>query len=215
MPTTERTPIPSHLQQTAASGPRATEKQTKFIRDLLESRDLTKSTKFMDATRVMDEGELRAYMQLLHGRAATVTKKGASEWIAALLELPRKTTVGSQAGPDVPAPPPGRYAIRDGDGVVKFYRVQEGRGKWQGRIFLSAGAGGPHGDPHWHPIPANRPQTHETYKAVMAELLKDPQAAAQLYGQEIGACGVCGRSLTDETSRAYGIGPICRAERGW
>jgi len=31
-----------------------------------------------------------------------------------------------------------------------------------------------------------------------------------LYGTELGECGVCGRTLTDEKSRAYGIGPVCR-----
>jgi hypothetical protein len=33
------------------------------------------------------------------------------------------------------------------------------------------------------------------------------------YGMLIGKCGVCGRTLTDEESRANGIGPVC-AERG-
>lgn len=34
--------------------------------------------------------------------------------------------------------------------------------------------------------------------------------AARLFGQELGSCGRCGRSLTDDESRAVGIGPICR-----
>lgn len=31
----------------------------------------------------------------------------------------------------------------------------------------------------------------------------------QLFGKLLGHCGICGRSLTDETSRARGIGPDC------
>lgn len=36
--------------------------------------------------------------------------------------------------------------------------------------------------------------------------------AMKLYGQKIGRCGHCGLRLTDEVSRAYGIGPICRRD---
>ena len=43
---------------------------------------------------------------------------------------------------------------------------------------------------------------------------EDIAAATALYGQELGHCGICGRELTDEDSRARGIGPKC-AERGW
>ncbi len=41
-----------------------------------------------------------------------------------------------------------------------------------------------------------------------------PEAAAQLYGQEIGHCGRCHRPLTDETSRKRGLGPEC-AGKSW
>lgn len=42
--------------------------------------------------------------------------------------------------------------------------------------------------------------------------LDNSTEAMKLYGQKIGRCGYCGLRLTDETSRAYGIGPICRAD---
>jgi uncharacterized protein DUF6011 len=32
------------------------------------------------------------------------------------------------------------------------------------------------------------------------------------YGQELGECGHCGRTLTDEASRAAGIGPVCASK---
>jgi hypothetical protein len=33
--------------------------------------------------------------------------------------------------------------------------------------------------------------------------------AQVLYGQQIGRCGVCNRTLTDQVSRDRGIGPHC------
>jgi hypothetical protein len=35
----------------------------------------------------------------------------------------------------------------------------------------------------------------------------------KLYATELGQCYVCGRTLTDDTSRAMGIGPTCRKGR--
>jgi len=45
---------------------------------------------------------------------------------------------------------------------------------------------------------------------VLAEIARDPLGASQLFGQLIGACGVCGRTLTNDLSREIGIGPVCR-----
>ena len=43
----------------------------------------------------------------------------------------------------------------------------------------------------------------------IAEILRDPSAARIKYGHLIGACGFCGRKLTDAVSRGRGIGPDC------
>lgn len=40
-------------------------------------------------------------------------------------------------------------------------------------------------------------------------IMTDPWGAAMRYGQELGQCCRCGKSLTDERSRYYGIGPEC------
>lgn len=37
-----------------------------------------------------------------------------------------------------------------------------------------------------------------------------PMEALKRFGRELGVCGDCGRSLTDEVSRSEGRGPICR-----
>jgi hypothetical protein len=43
----------------------------------------------------------------------------------------------------------------------------------------------------------------------------DPKVAMLRYGQELGQCGHCYRTLTNDESRAVGIGPVCRAKKGW
>jgi hypothetical protein len=47
--------------------------------------------------------------------------------------------------------------------------------------------------------------------AALTAIAADPQDAAVRYGRETGSCSCCGRELTDPTSIAAGIGPICEA----
>jgi hypothetical protein len=58
------------------------------------------------------------------------------------------------------------------------------------------------------------PQPLATQLSVLQRLseLSDEELleAAARYGRELGQCGLCGRDLTDEASRAAGIGPVCR-----
>lgn len=98
----------------------------------------------------------------------------------------------------------GRYAIPDMHGVLKFYQIDAPTGKWAGWLFVKVQA-----SDDFYPVkdPAHR-------ERVFREISKDPLGALQKYGQQIGRCGHCGRTLTDETSRAVGIGPVCRGEIG-
>ncbi len=43
----------------------------------------------------------------------------------------------------------------------------------------------------------------------------DPAAAAKAYGQRFKNCSCCGLALTNEKSRALGIGPVCAAKWGF
>lgn len=58
----------------------------------------------------------------------------------------------------------------------------------------------------------------ETYVGQWSNLvdkvLEDPEAAVRRFGQELGICGVCQLPLTNEESREYGIGPVCRKKMG-
>lgn len=49
----------------------------------------------------------------------------------------------------------------------------------------------------------------------IAEIAKDPAAAARAYGLKFKHCGICGRELTNPESRARGIGPICASKFGF
>ncbi len=98
----------------------------------------------------------------------------------------------------------GHYALLV-DGIVKFYRVNNvTEGRWAGYTFVDAQA-----SDEYHKV------GREGSARVLAAIAADPQAAMKLYGISLGRCGHCNRTLTDETSRAAGIGPICAGRMGW
>jgi hypothetical protein len=102
--------------------------------------------------------------------------------------------------------PAGRYAVKNKEGTLQFYHVERpSTGKWSGWTFLSVRA-----SDERHPI-----RDKETKKFILDRIAKDPKEASLRFGREIGQCGICGRTLTDETSRARGIGPICAAKVDW
>lgn len=98
----------------------------------------------------------------------------------------------------------GHYALTV-EGVVKFYEVvTPTEGKWAGFTFVNAQAS----DDHYK-------IGREASARILAEIAQNPEAAMKLYGIALGKCGHCGRTLTDETSRALGIGPVCNKKMGW
>lgn len=119
---------------------------------------------------------------------------------------PAEAISAPQAPQTPPKVPAGRYAI-ESDGSLKFYVVDHGREgtKWEGYVFVSVQA-----SDERYPI-RNRSERERILSAIAA----DPAGASIRYGVEIGCCGVCGRTLTDEDSRAAGIGPVCAEKMGW
>lgn len=138
----------------------------------------------------------------------TLPRGSASAAISELLELPQ---MGEPSAPAASAPkvdvPEGRYAVEGEDGTLKFYQVDRPtEGKWKGYVFVKVQA-----SDELHPI-----RGRAAREAILAKIAEaGPEQASKRYGHEIGACGVCGRTLTDETSRANGIGPICASKMGW
>lgn len=170
----------------------ATPKQVSFLTSLLDGKDLTTYTGDVAAIRdAIAEDDL--------------SKAAASALIDGLTKLPwapRQTTAPKAETTNIPE---GRYAIDGDDGHTVFVKVDRPtEGKWAGYTFVKV-------------------QVSDDYqrvsRAVQATLLAKIDAAGvvnalQRYGLELGSCGHCGRTLTDEVSRELGIGPRCRAKLG-
>jgi hypothetical protein len=166
----------------------ATTKQTDFIRTLLAERAGNEA-----AEAVRDALNAR--------RAQGISAAVASDAITRLLaiKVPRRATAPEGEGPEVPA---GHYATasRTGSQDLDFWRVDRPtEGRWAGRTFVKRVIGG-HED-----TPVRGAEAVAALEAIAA----DPEAGPR-YGQTIGRCCRCNRTLTDEISRSLGIGPTCR-----
>jgi hypothetical protein len=173
-----------------------TEKQSNFIKRLAAERQLP-----------ADSPQTDYVLALVKDEAREPDGAQASRIIDWLLEQPKRPEDRTRAPresepwPDVPA---GRYALRDIEGAVSnpaFYKVDRPEdGKWAGYTFLSEQSG------------ENRLPIRDaaSKRAILTAIAVDPAEAMKLYGQELGHCGRCGRELTDDTSRSFGIGPDCR-----
>jgi hypothetical protein len=91
-----------------------------------------------------------------------------------------------------------RYAL-DGfetGNEVRFYKLRESK---RGRRYLVAQVSDEERMVPWAEA-----------LIVARRITADPMAAMLRYGTELGSCGHCGRTLTNDESRALGIGPKCR-----
>ena len=124
----------------------------------------------------------------------TLTRAQASELIEELLTMPRKPETATLV-------PAGRYAIADNNGEVRFVKVERPgpNSRWSGWTFVSLQAGD-----DFYPV-----RNRDNRASILHAIALDPREAMLRYGREIGACGHCGRTLTDAESRAAGIGPVC------
>jgi hypothetical protein len=108
-----------------------------------------------------------------------------------------RTATVTRTRTELPTVPDGRYAVEADDGTLRFYKVKNH--KPSGRVYLDVQA-----SDDMHRVP------WRAYPAILAKIAADPQAAGHRYGQEIGSCWKCGRTLTDKESRDLGEGPWCR-----
>lgn len=189
--------------------------------DLVEDKDVVDlrtegQTSFMDdligRLTALDPAtgeQARAYTQGMteHGKWTTGRDGNASAWIDRMIQKERELKAAAPAptGPTAPAGPEvpdGRYAVEE-DGTLKFFHVRTGtKGRWAGFVFVDIQASS-----DLYPL-----KDRARKARVLAAIAADLETAARRYGQELGICGRCGRTLTDEESRAYGIGPICRSK---
>lgn len=177
-----------------------TPKQREFLLRLIEERDLQgvpmdRVDSLVKSLRISEDPE-----------EFGMSKAQASQVIEWFLGRPKKSqTAGIEiATPDVPA---GRYAVLNDEGVLRFYTVDRPtEGRWAGYVFVSVWA-----SDERHPV-----KGYAARNAILNKIKEaGVQEAAERFGREIGQCSICGRTLTDETSRSIGIGPVCREKTGW
>ena len=91
----------------------------------------------------------------------------------------------------------GRYAYStDGGTTADHYRVRR-----DGKIVVWTAGG------EW-------PYTGKGLNEALTWIKANQREAAALFGQLTETCGRCGRDLSDDDSRARGLGPVC-ATKGW
>jgi len=119
------------------------------------------------------------------------------------------TTVVAADVPSIEKVPAGRYAVATEEGATNalaFYKVDRPTdGRWAGYVFVKL-------------IVSDDEQrmSKAAGNAILAKIAAVGAAeASATYGLEIGKCGVCGRTLTNDESRERGIGPVCAARLGW
>ncbi|MET0416560.1 MAG: DUF6011 domain-containing protein [Actinoplanes sp.] len=185
-----------------------TESQCRFMNSLMEQiKELDHAT-WVQGTDYMDRMNNNLAWNPARG-------ENASRWIdrlkAKIAELKARPVATTPATPvdDFADVPDGRYAVNDsGPDDLIFVKVTTGDkdGPYAGRRFVKIQA-----SEEFHPIrnAGRRNAILTTIRTVGVE------ASMTLYGKHIGSCGHCGRTLTNATSRAAGIGPKCRSTMGW
>jgi len=195
---TSRSAIPSEL----LAQDRITTKQEAFLNKLLDDRPM-----FRDVENLWPEN------------IAKLSKSDASAKISEVLAVPKesrgddsKTFAGSSELTEIlEGVDDGYFALpsKTGTNDLDFIRIGSNQGranpanKGKRRVHRFLGGQGL--------IDIRLSEQIEFAKIVVALSAPERSAAQALFGQEIGRCGVCGKSLTDETSRSLGIGPKCRA----
>jgi hypothetical protein len=181
---------------------RPTEPQRRFMVSLMDDlKDLDRAAWEL-GVKYMDDMDAHDAWNPARGENASRWIDRLKAKVAELKARPATSTavVAYDAFDDIPD---GRYAVVDeADGIIKFYRFKTaGPGsQWAGTRFLKVQA-----SDDYHPI-RNKANRATILTAIRSMGWQESMIA---YGQLIGSCGRCGRTLTDAVSRARGIGPDC------
>src|SRR6185312_7786563 len=182
----------------------ATESQINYARSLMARRN---SSTVQDMVRIVE-------LQIVNGK---ITHGTISSAINVLKNLPVVETIAARDREArtgiqeiINKIPEGYYAIKTADSIDgtrwMFYKVDKPTsGRWKGFIFIKVQAGD-----EYHPI-KNPQYKHNILRAIAM----NPRQAAIDYGNKIGRCAICNRTLTDADSIGAGIGPICAKRFGW
>lgn len=189
----------------ALSGqPKITEAQRSYLEDLLFNKK---------EIPAKDEGNVDRVIKALrisHDREEFgMSKRYARELISWALTLPDKPRHAQEAHErqgraedlnwqkpllDLP---PGRYAIENNDGELRFYHRWENKANGRFALYVMFG-----------PYEAKLPRP---VQVAIAKKIMDAghEKCALRFGAEIGSCSICGRTLTNRISRELSIGPVC------
>ena len=124
-----------------------------------------------------------------------LTVREASSMIDALKVLPRAD--GAAAGPARSTAPEGMHRI--GDAIYKVQKAVHGSGRLYAKRLTRSGDS-------WafEFAPGAMQRLSEATRMTLEE--------AREWGALYGTCCACGRTLTDETSIALGLGPVCASK---
>ena len=171
----------------ARPGLPATPRQIEFVEELAAEVHRDNAAEFM----------------LGHRESGTFDDRAATSKVIDALIAARKDARRHAAAkaPAIDMPDAGYYAV-EYDGALRFYRVAEGKGRWEGRRFINRFKSDELG------------RVSRLESGVVADAINaDPMGAAMLFARELTRCHRCGRMLTDEASRRRGIGPDCAGLR--
>lgn len=164
-----------------------TDRQRNFIKKLLDEKDCTgiDTELLWKSLRISEDPE-----------EFGMSTAGASSVINTLLKLPR-LAVAQPERVALPALPPGRYAIENEQGELRFYQLWESKDGRRRNLYVLFG-------------PSDARLFPKTQVAIIEKILEaGAHECAVRFGNEIGACSKCGRRLTNRISRELGIGPVC------
>lgn len=175
----------------------ATEKQINYVQGLARYRELP-----------ADHGNTELVMAMLSGKGDVVKTGEASGVIDWLKTLPQIGNPAPASMQDlILTVPCSSYAL-ELDGKLRFFRVKEWTPKPGNKIrYLRELHGAPGHFNTSKLIPS-------AAREVLELLAGDPTTHAKCFADHYTCCSVCMSELTDEVSRSYGIGPVCRAKFG-
>lgn len=190
------------MTTTTATRP-ATKPQVEFIKDMLAEIAKAPETFLVDGKKAVDDFITQATTWTFADGEPDRVK--ASQAIDRLKAVRSQVRAAAATKPAITAHPasqlePGRYAVTDDTGVTKFFRVKAGT-KNPAYRFIDVQA-----SDTFYPVRG------KATVVIAKAILTDVAGARMLYANELGRCYQCGRTLTDETSRTLGIGPVCRGD---
>jgi hypothetical protein len=165
----------------------ATDKQLVWLKTLVSEKDLSGlNDNLRDSAKKVSGGW-------------SVSRTEASQLIDSLKSAPRVAVPAKNTG-IFAGLPLSKYAV-ERDGVVEFYEIREYKSTTYMRLLVGAP-----GD--WNRVKVGYDRQKEVASLIRAAGATE---AAKKYADEHGICAVCEAKLSDELSRARGIGPICWA----